>query len=150
LPRLQSIGELRLFHDQQPCLRCRATQKEVGTSSSFLFSSLLFFSIHWCLWAWTNSCFVSLPEIQCDRGQPCSACSNLPLISSEDHWAVIGCFRSSLSAFTDYLLPGIDDAVDFLCLEPPPSSLPPWVPRAPLIWTASLSARTKPKDLPNL
>ncbi|KAH0498790.1 hypothetical protein TgHK011_006027 [Trichoderma gracile] len=70
LPRLQSIGELRLFHDQQPCLRCRATQKE------------------------------------CDRGQPCSPCSNLPLISSEDHWAVIGCFRSSLSAFTDYLLPG--------------------------------------------
>ncbi|KAL6858563.1 hypothetical protein J3F83DRAFT_763462 [Trichoderma novae-zelandiae] len=70
LPRLQSIGELRLFHDQRPCLRCRATKKE------------------------------------CDRNQPCSACSNLPLISSEDHWAVIGCFRSSLSAFTDYLLPG--------------------------------------------
>ncbi|KAL7794534.1 hypothetical protein V8C37DRAFT_375918, partial [Trichoderma ceciliae] len=70
LPRLESIGELRLFHDQQPCLRCRVTKKE------------------------------------CDRSQPCSACSNLPLISSEDHWAVIGCFRSSLSAFADYLLPG--------------------------------------------
>ncbi|KAH0527703.1 hypothetical protein TsFJ059_002660 [Trichoderma semiorbis] len=70
LPRLESIGELRLFHDQRPCLRCKVTKKE------------------------------------CDRNQPCSACSNLPLISSEDHWAVIGCYRSSLSAFTDYLLPG--------------------------------------------
>ncbi|KAK4071202.1 uncharacterized protein Triagg1_6233 [Trichoderma aggressivum f. europaeum] len=30
LPRLESIGELRLFHDQRPCLRCKVTKKEVG------------------------------------------------------------------------------------------------------------------------
>ncbi|KAH6610898.1 zinc finger protein [Trichoderma cornu-damae] len=28
LPRLESIGELRLFRDQQPCLRCKVTRKE--------------------------------------------------------------------------------------------------------------------------
>lgn len=33
LPRLESIGELRLFHDQRPCLRCRVTKKEVGYNS---------------------------------------------------------------------------------------------------------------------
>lgn len=28
--RLQSIGELQLFRDNEPCLRCRALQKQVG------------------------------------------------------------------------------------------------------------------------
>ncbi|RFU72379.1 zinc finger, c2h2-type integrase, dna-binding [Trichoderma arundinaceum] len=33
LPRLESIGELRLFQDQKPCLRCKATKKEGQTQT---------------------------------------------------------------------------------------------------------------------
>ncbi|UKZ78001.1 hypothetical protein TrVFT333_005735 [Trichoderma virens FT-333] len=36
LPRLESIGELRLFHDQRPCLRCKVTKKEKPAVFSLL------------------------------------------------------------------------------------------------------------------
>lgn len=42
LPRLESIGELRLFHDQRPCLRCKVTKKEVGYRFSSSFFSQTF------------------------------------------------------------------------------------------------------------
>ena len=87
-PRLESIGELNLFRDKDPCLRCRISKAEVSGYTSKSHQNIL------------------TVVLQCDTNQPCINCSGELVSGSDDFLRPLGCCRGPITSLVDVFLPG--------------------------------------------
>ncbi|KAG6026851.1 hypothetical protein E4U41_001153 [Claviceps citrina] len=94
-PRLESIGELRLFRETDPCLRCRIDKRQVQSPVFDRRGDAL-----------STTSANQLALTQCDDNTPCLPCSGTPPPGRAEHWDVIGCFRNPLASFADRIIPG--------------------------------------------
>ena len=86
--RLQSIGELQLLRDNDPCLRCKVSHKAVRDMIVGLEQ-------------WNR-----LTSFQCDSNKTCSFCLEHPASGQEEYWSFLGCYRGPIASFVNILIPG--------------------------------------------